>query len=178
MTHSTKLLLMSLLALIMCMQSQARAQDVKVANETTIYLVRHAEKELDQGDDPHLTELGKRRAVLWAQVLKHVDLDAVYSTQTIRTQATALPIADAQQLKVQNYEAMPNNVADFASANIGKKIVMVGHSNTVPHWVNAFLGEDAYSDLSEDDYSNLFIVTLSNNAKSAQRLYVPLSQPE
>ena len=47
----------------------------------TLYLVRHAEKELSADDpkDPPLTECGEQRAESLAYFLASVDLDAVYS---------------------------------------------------------------------------------------------------
>ena len=49
---------------------------------TTVYMVRHAEKE--KGDDPALTDNGKKRAERLAKLLKNENVVKVYSTETRR----------------------------------------------------------------------------------------------
>ena len=53
---------------------------------TTVYMVRHAEKE--KGDDPALTDNGKKRAERLAKLLKNENVVKVYSTETRRTRRT------------------------------------------------------------------------------------------
>ena len=68
---------------------------------TTYYLIRHAEK--DRSDsanrNPDLNPEGKKRAEKWAEVLKDIELDAVYSTDYKRTIQTAMPVADSKELE-------------------------------------------------------------------------------
>ena len=85
------------------------AQDslqVKTPETSTYYLIRHAEKDRTDVDnkDPHLTEKGLIRAENWAKTLKHVQFDAVYSTNYNRTKETAQPVADAMQLEITYYD--------------------------------------------------------------------------
>ncbi|PSR09222.1 MAG: phosphoglycerate mutase, partial [Candidatus Arcticimaribacter sp.] len=58
---------------------------------TTYYLVRHAEKDRSDktNSNPELTDLGHQRALRWSSVFDNVTFDAVYSTNYLRTIATA-----------------------------------------------------------------------------------------
>ena len=77
---------------------------IAVADDTVVYLVRHAEKDLTTKTDPALTERGQERAERWAEVFKHVSVTAVYSTDTRRTRDTAVPLAQSKNVKVELYE--------------------------------------------------------------------------
>ena len=153
--------------------SESTATATKLTT-TTVYLVRHAEKHLDQGRDPELTEAGATRSKRWADVFSNQTLDNVYSTNTKRTLSTALPIAESQNTQVKLMEAMPTNLPELISTHQGKSILMVGHSNTLPSLVNAMIGEERYSDLDESNYSTLFIVTINGDSANAQQLKISL----
>lgn len=130
--------------------------------ETTYYLIRHAEKDRsDSSDrDPQLTEAGKVRAVKWADVLKDVDLDAIYSTPYARTMQTAQPTADKKNLKIQNYDPKKRYSQQFQDDTKGKKVLVVGHSNTTPQFVNAILQDSKYEDIDDGENGALFIVKI------------------
>ncbi|MGV8142361.1 MAG: histidine phosphatase family protein [Candidatus Pacearchaeota archaeon] len=66
-----------------------------------IYLVRHGEKET-VGDDPTLTEHGRRQIILLARRLKHEKIKAsrIYSTNHARSVATAEILSRALFLPV------------------------------------------------------------------------------
>src|SRR5688500_8983040 len=72
---------------------------VAAAQETTVILVRHAEK-ADGPGDVALTEAGVARAMRLADVLKGAGIHAVYSTPYKRTTDTATPVAKALGLEV------------------------------------------------------------------------------
>lgn len=146
------------------------------ANETTpistFYFIRHAEKSLDGSADPALTETGHARAARWAEILQHVDLAAVYSTDTERTRDTAAPIAALQQLSVSLYEPTITGVQAIRDQHRGQSVLLVGHSNTNPRLVNHLTGTSAYQDLDESDYSTLFIVNLTGDASGSIELQI------
>lgn len=143
---------------------------------TTIYLIRHAEK--DRSDksnrNPHLTEKGKARALKWAEVLKNVSFDAVYSTDYHRTKETATPTLTQSNLKgLQMYDPRDLDIDAFLKANKGKKVLVVGHSNTTPEFVNAILGKKKYEWIDDSNNGNLYIVTISTSGeRSSQVLYI------
>ena len=67
----------------------------------TIIMVRHAER--GDGDNPDLTLAGRQRAEALAELMRDVDLAAVYSTPFNRTEQTARPTADQKELSIENY---------------------------------------------------------------------------
>lgn len=154
-------LIVTLLFLSGCTSPRKAAQE-QFGDEqvTTFYLVRHAEK--DYGDDPILIEKGVERAERLKEVLKNVDLAAVYSTNTKRTQSTAKPTADDHGLKTISYQ--PRLLRELSgklrSLYRGKVVLIVGHSNTTPAMANYLTNSDEHPRFDERDYTNLYIVTL------------------
>jgi len=153
------------------------AQDTKKEEKTsttTYYLIRHAEK--DRTDktnrDPHLTETGIQRAENWAKVLKEVKFDMVYSTNYNRTKETAAPTAKANNLEVIFYDPRDMKLKEFMISTKGKTVLVVGHSNTTPMFTNGLLDEKKYEDISDDNNSNLYIVTVTEDSKSSTVLVV------
>lgn len=134
---------------------------------TTLFLVRHAEKVVDGSSDPPLTPAGAARANELAYILKHVELDAVYSTPYVRTQQTVLPTAREKGLEVKLYK--PGEV-DFLKkvleASSGGIVLIVGHSNTIPVLINELAGRSDFSDLEDAVYDNLFIASVPNQGKA------------
>jgi len=77
---------------------------------TTIYLVRHAEKQTTGNgsmmiSDPDLTEDGRLRAKALADTLAGKKITAVYATQYKRTQQTAEPTAILKLTPIKRYDA-------------------------------------------------------------------------
>lgn len=144
------------------------------ADQTTIYLVRHSEKNLNSKQDPALTKAGIERAESWAKVFAEVQLDAVYSTDTRRTRSTANPTAKDQNLDITVYSPKKLSKQRLLDKHRGKAVLIVGHSNTTPALVNALIEKPQFQDMNEaSDFSSLFIVTLSDGDATAQRLHVP-----
>ncbi len=141
---------------------------------TTYYLIRHAEK--DRSDktnrNPHLTEDGLKRANNWANVLKDVKFDMVYSTDYNRTKETALPAAKANNVELKFYNPSDMQIEQFMETSKGKTVLIVGHSNTTPLFTNGLLGEKKYEMIADDNNANLYIVTVTKNSKSSTVLVV------
>lgn len=147
------------------------SQDTEIGK---IYFIRHAEKVRDNSSDPLLTKFGEERAVHWANVFKNVDFDAVYSTSTLRTVATALPTAAQNDLQIILYDATDIDISALAEMYKGKSILVVGHSNTTPEIVNDLMGEERYSEIEDDNFSNLYIVTITKDNADVSLLYIEL----
>ena len=147
--------LVVLLVILFCSLSSF-AQEV-----STYYLVRHAEKDRSgkTNSNPELTDLGHQRALRWSSVFENVTFDAVYSTNYLRTIATAKPTASAKGLEIQFYNPRELYSKDFQQETLGKTVLVVGHSNTTPQFVNAILGIDRYADIQDNNNANLYIVT-------------------
>jgi broad specificity phosphatase PhoE len=133
---------------------------------TTIFLVRHAEKLNDGSADPALTPAGVARGEELAYILKHVTLDAIYSTPYIRTKQTILPTAREKGLEVKIYkpgeEGFLNKILRIYN---GGTVLIVGHSNTIPELANELAGQPDFSDLDNDTYDNLFIACVPEEGK-------------
>ena len=73
-----------------------------------------------------------------------------------------MPVAQQQNLELQEYNPGKNEVIDeIVASNMGKTILVVGHSNTIPRYANQLLGEERYQDLTEMEYDKVFVVTLA-----------------
>ena len=136
-------------------RSDKRPQEV-----STFFLVRHAEKNLTD-KNPSLTVEGQERAEELARFLQEVPIDAIYSTDYKRTMETAMPTAKAKNIPIETYD--PSDLAAFVASvqrpSSNKKILIVGHSNTTPALINIFTSSNQYSDLSEKQYDNMYILS-------------------
>jgi phosphohistidine phosphatase SixA len=129
-------------------------------SKTTVYLVRHAEKADDGTRDPDLTPQGHQRAENLAQILTKENIDAIYSTPYKRTRQTGRPLAQKLGLDIRTWN--PGSmlaIYDIIANNPGKKVLVVGHSNTTPAMINLLVPGIEMSPLAETDYGDLFRVT-------------------
>ncbi|HPF22643.1 MAG TPA: phosphoglycerate mutase family protein [Hyphomonas sp.] len=127
--------------------------------ETTIYLVRHAEKEA--GDNPPLTIVGRARADILAEELSGAGLTAIWSTDYTRTRETAKPASNRTGLPIQIYD--PSRLDSFAArlkATPGTFLV-VGHSNTTPDLVKQLGGKPGAPIDEAREYDRLYVVTVT-----------------
>ncbi|HRD09058.1 MAG: histidine phosphatase family protein [Saprospiraceae bacterium] len=124
------------------------------------FLIRHAEKDT-QKMDPPLNEAGKLRATKLTQMLRQSWLDAVYTTLTARTMMTVDSITQYKGL-VNNIYTTSNMKETFtevaASPNINR-VLIVGHSNTIPPLANFLAGRTHFNKtIDEKAYDNFIIV--------------------
>lgn len=150
-------------------------QNIKKESETsTYYLIRHAEKDRsdDANKDPNLTEKGLKRAENWANYFKNIEFNVVYTTDFNRTRQTAEPTANANGLEIQLYNLPKIEIDEFVKDTKGKTVLIVGHSDTTPKFVNQLLGEAKYEDIADNNNANLYKVSISNNGRTAQLLVV------
>jgi 2,3-bisphosphoglycerate-dependent phosphoglycerate mutase len=157
------------ISLVFCLliSGCTQAQEVKEESTlTTFILIRHAEKGTDDPRNPSLSEEGIARAQNLVALLKHVDVNVLYSTPYKRTQQTIQPLADKYTLSIQEYNPSSMDFLNEAWAqNKGKTIVISGHSNTTPMVANYLLGEEKYGNLDESEYDKVFVVTINEIGK-------------
>ncbi|CAM4253176.1 phosphoglycerate mutase family protein [Gillisia limnaea] len=169
-------LLLSVLMAIACNSDKTESSaEINSEKMTQYYFIRHAEKDTvnAQDKDPLLTEQGIKRAENWAKVFKEIPFDLIYSSDYKRTKSTAQIIADSQKKKVQLYNSKKLNDTDFQENTKGKTVLVIGHSNTNPKFVNYILGQEKYQELSEENHGSLFIVNVSQDStKSSQVLHI------
>lgn len=154
--------------------STTEAQEQTKSSITTYYLIRHAEKDRSDtsNNNPNLTTAGVERAEKWSLVFQKVKFDAVFSTDYNRTIQTAQPTAKMQDLEIQFYNPQQLYSEEFAKATQGKTVLVLGHSNTTPAFVNAILEEDKYKDMDDHDNGSLYMVTIINDQKIDQVLHI------
>jgi broad specificity phosphatase PhoE len=135
---------------------------------TQYFIVRHAEKETAaaMNADVPLSEAGKQRAQALREALEKENILHIYSTNFIRTKATAQPLADAKGLPIEIYNAADSSFADRLKKENGN-VLVVGHSNTVDDLLNKLLGEKLFTDLADTRYGDLFVVR-----RKGQRLWL------
>ena len=141
---------------------------------TTYYFIRHAEKlRIDKSDqNPSLTEKGLERANAWREIFSNVNLDAVYSTDYSRTKLTAKPTADSKSLPILFYDPKDIYSDSFQRETSGQTVLVVGHSNTTNVFANKALGIEKYSQIDDNNNSNLYIVTVIDRNTSSVLLKI------
>jgi len=134
------------------------------------FIVRHAEKEtassgttMSTPNDPPLSAAGRVRAIELREALKGKGIRYIYSTNTIRTIATAQPFNElrgATKLEIYNTrDSLDQFIQKLKEIKKGNSLI-VGHSNTVDDIVNKLCGEiKVPGDLPDSEYDNLYIVT-------------------
>ena len=147
---------------------------------STFYFIRHAEKDRSDPEDidPELNQKGLGRAMHWAEILNEVSLDAIYTTDYERTRMTAAPSAIKQEITEQYYDPDLLDIEAFKLENLGRNVLVVGHSNTTPDLVNSMIGEEKYGPMDDYDNGSLFIVTIVNGKAIDSRLVFNCNCPD
>lgn len=163
-------------------RQEAAGGAVKV---TTVFLVRHAERATEPGQDPPLTEAGKARAEALARLLSGAGVKAVYTSQFARTKQTAEPLAKLLGIPVSPVplgvkpdkprEVSEQSIRELKSkieGHAGEAVLVVGHTNSIPDLIRE-LGGDVVPNIPEDKFDNLFVVTVyaAGRAKVVQLKY-------
>jgi len=171
-----KLLLAALLLFIFaCGKAQTKEtiEPPKVEEKTTYYFIRHSEKNRAvRTNNPDLLQKGQSRAENWANYFKDVSFDAIYSTNFNRTKQTASPTAKQNNLKLIIYKPSKLDYDAFMAETKGKTVLIVGHSDTTPQFVNTIIGEDKYSPINDRVNSKLFIVTITDGETTSEVLNI------
>ncbi len=136
--------------------------DISHNNCTNFYLIRHAEKVRSDKTDsnPDLNEKGLLRAHNWKNYFSNKNISKIYSTNYKRTLNTIKPLALQNGLEALIYSASDIEYNDFIKSNIGETILIVGHSNTIPGFVNKLINDNYYDQIEDTNNSNLYIVSI------------------
>lgn len=159
-----------LLSIFTLVGGQNELSNQKTEQLFTIYLVRHAEKDLtaQSGGNPPLTQCGKERAQALSTLLKDVPIKTVYSTNYTRTINTAAPTAKAKGLEIEQYDG--NNLEAIAKLLLSRKqdALVVGHSNTTGVLAGLLTGKEQ-ADIDLDTYNRIYQVVVH---KKCSRLHL------
>jgi 2,3-bisphosphoglycerate-dependent phosphoglycerate mutase len=149
-----------------------------IAQKTTIYLSRHAEKVLTDptNKDPLLTDKGSARAEFLVKYFKKNRFTDIYSTNTKRTILSVEPLAQANKVEIILYNAKElNTLRELVLTPTNKvsksnNIYIVGHSNTILETIEALGGKRPISKITEEDYDYLFKVIIKGNKVKSVKL--------
>ncbi|NNJ88176.1 MAG: histidine phosphatase family protein [Eudoraea sp.] len=153
--------LLALSTLLYNCKEETKVEGTELGPEvSTFYFIRHAEKDRSdpENNDPELNQKGLGRAMHWAEILNEANINAIYTTDYARTTMTAAPTEVKYDLIRQYYDPSMINIAEFKAENIGNNVLVVGHSNTTPDFVNKMIGEEKYPAMDDEDNGSLFIV--------------------
>lgn len=157
--------LLLLFALILLLASCTTQNSPK-----TIYIVRHAEKQLVDNPDPDLAQVGQVRAKKLAQILQNQEIKHIFSSDYKRTRQTAQPTAEQFGLIIQTYDPRNQDALVDQLRSLEGNILVVGHSNTVSQLANYFVGDgEKFEDLQDIEYDFIYEVTLDKNGSSVLR---------
>ncbi|NBU25646.1 MAG: hypothetical protein EBS39_08510 [Gammaproteobacteria bacterium] len=137
---------------------------IAIAGETTTVIVlRHAEKMAEPADDPALSPVGIARAERLATLLGSTQIAAVYASDTRRAQQTAAALAARRGLPVtvRDGRDVRGLLEEIGARQVGRTVVVVGHSDTVPAIVAALTRGRNRVTLVEGEFDRLFIVTVT-----------------
>lgn len=142
-----------------------------------VYIVRHAEKQLapeaggageagegEAGEmmrrDPPLSREGQIRALGLPQDIPAQDIDAIFVTRTQRSEQTASAVTALTGLEPIHYppKDYPGIVKRLRKRH-GQKVLLVGHSNTIPPLLKALGVKDKVT-IGDQQYGDLWVVTL------------------
>jgi len=157
---------------VMLWMTPIQAQSPTDSKVSSFYFIRHAEKDTSNpaDRDPDLVMEGVLRAARWSSIFNRIDFDIIYTTDYKRTRNTALPIAEQKKLPLTFYSPNGFDSVDFVKNNFGKTVLIVGHSNTVPAMVNALIGEKQYKQIKEINYTNLYIINITESGEIIHQL--------
>jgi broad specificity phosphatase PhoE len=170
-----KLQLRTLLVLLAVTIPAAAAKPAR-----TVFLVRHAERAAGMSAEVGLSEAGRCRAEVLAQMLARcraevlaqmladVGVKSIFATEVARTQQTAEPTAKNLHLKPEVVPAkdVAGLVKKVHTAASNGPVLVVGHSNTVPDIVSR-LGGGAVPPIGDAEYDRLYVLTLTGSNQAA-----------
>ena len=139
------------------------------SNSVDYYIVRHAEKAIPdssiKSSDVPLSDQGIKRAGGLKRELENKEIKYIYSTNTVRTKATAEPLSSAIGIPVEIYDGSDTTFIQTLKTLKGNALI-VGHANTVDDVVNGLMKKTLIKELPDTQFGDLFIVHKKGNTVS------------
>jgi broad specificity phosphatase PhoE len=130
------------------------------SQDKIIVLVRHAEK-VDASADAELSAEGKVRAQNLAKKVGKYRPKEIYSTDFKRTRDTVQPLATKRRVQIQTYDPrQPQALADKILKSEHKRILVSGHSNTVPGLANLLGKKELFKNLDDSEYGAIWVIRI------------------
>lgn len=137
------------------------------AGSTTVIVIRHGEKDLSVSvTDPPLSPAGEARAALLARMFGDANgigrVDAIYVSPALRNRLTAAPLAARLGISANVAPADdPEGLARRAlREHSGGRVLIVGHSDTVPRIVAALSGNPKIPEIGDQEYGTMYIIAV------------------
>lgn len=154
-----------LMALLAILALAALYAGYRALDTTTVVLVRHAEKELSTIDNPPLAPDGELRAEHLSQLFGKVSgigrLQAIYVSDTRRSQQTAAPLA--ARLHLKPVVLAGSDIAGTAHHALhdhrGGAVLIVGHSNTIPQLIEQMSGIRIPA-IADDEFDQIYVLSV------------------
>ena len=140
--------------------------EVSHDNCSTFYLIRHAEKiRVDKSEsNPDLNKKGLLRAEGWKNYFLDKGVSKIYSTNYKRTFNTVKPFANEKNIEIIFYSPSDIEYDEFVKSNIGETTLVVGHSDTIPGFVNELIENEYYQQIDDLNNSNLYVVSICGSS--------------
>jgi 2,3-bisphosphoglycerate-dependent phosphoglycerate mutase len=131
-----------------------------------VILVRHAEREALLTPDPQLSDAGRLRALALVAATREAGIQAIITTQFVRTGATIEPLAITLGITP---EIVPDTNAQHANEvaevilrkHAGQTVLVVGHGHTIPPIMRALGVAEALPRLCENQYDLIFFISVA-----------------
>ena len=96
------------------------------------------------------------------------------STDTKRTISTVIPTSEEKKVKIELYRPKEINYEKFLKENKGKKVLIVGHSNTIPETTNILIKNKFYDQIEDNNNSNLYFINICDGIIRHELLFYPM----
>jgi 2,3-bisphosphoglycerate-dependent phosphoglycerate mutase len=139
-----------------------------------LYVVRHCEKAQDGTDNPPLTPEGEARAKRLGNVMDDARLDKIASTTYKRAMQTAEAVrlaAGDPIIETFTPQVQESWLAETVQGGAGKKILCVGHQNTVPAMLNYLMHKMAFPEIPSDEYGLFFVAATKGYGQTEVSIY-------
>ncbi len=163
-----------LLLIVVIFQTNVKGNESPDEVYKTIYIVRHAEKDLtDTTDNPPLTIDGEKRAKRLVRKMRFVKLEQIYSTKFQRNMNTVQPVATKKKLSISNFVwADYLTMVDAIKISSFSTFLICGHGDIIIPIIKAFGGKPLVDSLAHDEYDKIFEVNYSkSNVIVRMRVY-------
>ena len=136
---------------------------ILLPQDKVIVLVRHAEKADATSQDPELSADGKERAQRLIKRAGKFRPKEFYSTDFKRTCDTVAPLAAKRNKQVQIYDPRKaTELVDKIMKSPNKRIIVSGHSNTIPGLANLIAKKEVFKNLDDSEYSVIWVIRMKN----------------
>lgn len=140
-----------------------RSKKPPVYSKTNLYFIRHAEEDGNTASNPHLSANGKKRVKLLGRYFSNKKLDTIFTTNLNKTSETAKGIATFQGVPIVYYNPFKMSFKTFFNQHKNSNSLIIGHSDTTPNFVNAIIDFPKYSQMMEDNYSDIYKISVDGN---------------